>query len=77
MAKDHHKNTINKNQGNMAPPEPSYPNIASPGCPNTAEAQDDDLKSNPIEMIENFKKEMNKSLKELSKNRDICFFSLG
>jgi hypothetical protein len=40
MANGLRKNTINKNKGNMAPPEPSFPTTASPRYPNTAEAQD-------------------------------------
>jgi hypothetical protein len=49
----------------MVSPEPSYLTAASPGYPNTAEAQANDLKSNFIMMIEPFKDEMNKFLKEI------------
>ena len=48
--------------------EHSYPTTASPGYPSTAEAQENDLKSNLIKMIEAFKEEMNKSLKEIQEN---------
>ena len=51
MAKGQHKNTINKSQGNMAPSEP-----ASPGYLNTAEAQEDDPKSNLVKTVEVFKR---------------------
>jgi hypothetical protein len=37
MVKGQHKNKINKSQGNMAPPELSYPTTASPEYPNTIE----------------------------------------
>jgi hypothetical protein len=67
MVKSQLKNTINKSQGNMAPLEPSYLTIISPGYPNIAETQDD-LKPNIIKMIEAFKGEMNKSLKEIQEN---------
>jgi hypothetical protein len=48
MAKGWYKNTINKNQGNMALQEPNYPTKASPIYPNTIEARKNDLKSNLI-----------------------------
>lgn len=34
-----------ESQGNMALPEPGYPATASPGHPNTAKAQEDELKT--------------------------------
>jgi hypothetical protein len=37
MAKGQQKNTISKNQDNMAPQGPSYANAASPENPNTFE----------------------------------------
>jgi hypothetical protein len=49
MAKEH-------NQQDMAPPEPSYPAIASPVYPKTSEAQEDDLKTNFIKMIKPLKR---------------------
>ena len=51
----------------MAPPESSYP-ATSPGYPNETEAQEDDLKSNHIKMIEAIKEEMNKFLMEILEN---------
>jgi hypothetical protein len=68
MVKGQYKNTINKSQGNMGPPEPSYGTTASPGYSNTAEAQENDLKSNLMKMIEAFKEKMNKSLEEINEN---------
>ena len=47
----------------MASPETSYPATASPGYPNIAKVQDD-LKSNLIKMIEAYREEIYKSLKE-------------
>jgi hypothetical protein len=41
---------------------------SKPGYPNTTETQENDLKPNFINMIETFKEEMNKSLKEMQKN---------
>ena len=52
----------------MTPSEHSYPTTASPGYPNTTEAQENDLKSNLIKMTEAFKEMMNKSLKALKEN---------
>ena len=47
--------------------EPSSP-ITSLGYPNTLEKQDSDLKSLLIMMIEDFKKDINNSLKEIQEN---------
>ena len=43
MVKGQYKNTINKSQGNMGPPEPSYGTTASPGYSNTAETKENNL----------------------------------
>lgn len=40
------------------PPEPSYPDTTSPGCPNELK-QEEALKFNLIKMIEAFKEDMN------------------
>jgi len=40
----------------------------NPGYPSTPENQDPDLKSHLMMMIEEFKKDLNKSLKELQLN---------
>ena len=52
----------------MTPSKHSYPTTASLRYPNTAEAQENDLKSNLIKMIEAFKEEINKSRKEIHEN---------
>jgi hypothetical protein len=49
----------------MTPSKHSYPTTASLRYPNTAEAQENDIKSNLIKMIEAFKDEINKPLKEI------------
>ena len=41
---------------------------ASPGYPNTPEKQDSDLKSHLMMMIQDFKKDINNSLKEIQEN---------
>jgi hypothetical protein len=38
MPKGHSKITINKTQGNIAPPEPSYPATTNPVYPNEIKA---------------------------------------
>jgi hypothetical protein len=51
----------------MSPPESHYPATTNPGYSNETEAQED-LKSILIKMVEPFKEDMNKSLKEIQKN---------
>jgi hypothetical protein len=63
-----HKNRSNRNQGYLASSETNSPTIASPGYTTTPEKQDMDLKSLLMMMMENFKKEINKSLKEIQEN---------
>lgn len=46
-----YRSTITGNQGNMAPPEPSYLTTASPGYSNSAEAQENDPKTNFVEIF--------------------------
>ena len=57
------KNTINNNQGNLAPPELGYPMTERPEYSNTFEWQENDLKTNFVKIIEVLKAEMKKSLK--------------
>jgi DNA anti-recombination protein RmuC len=52
----------------LASSESNLPTIASPGYPSTPEKQDSDLKSLLMMVIEDFKKDINNSLKELQKN---------
>ena len=53
----------------MASSEPNSPTIASPGYTITPEKQDMDLKSLLMMMMEDFKKEINKSLKDIQENK--------
>jgi hypothetical protein len=48
--------------------EPHSPTIASPGYTITPEKQDMDLKSLLMMMMEDYRKEINNSLKEIQKN---------
>ena len=68
MAGGKQKNRSNRNQGYLASSEPNSPTIASPGYSNTSEKQDSDLKSLLMMMIEDFKKDINNSLKEIQEN---------
>jgi hypothetical protein len=53
-----------RNQGYLALSEHSSP-PTSPGYPITSEKQDSDLKTHLMMMVEDFQKDMNKSLKEI------------
>ena len=64
------KDISNRNQGYLASSEPSSPTTASPGYPNTMEDQDSHLKSYLMMIIEDFKKDINDSLKEIQENTD-------
>jgi hypothetical protein len=68
LSRGKHKNISNRNQGYLASSEPNSPNIASPGYTITKENQDSDLKSLLMMMIEDFKKDINNSLKEIQNN---------
>ena len=68
MAGGKHKNISNRNQGYLASSEPNSPTIASPGYTITPEKQDMDLKSLLMMMMEDFKKDINNSLKEIQEN---------
>ena len=61
--------TINNSQGNMIPPEPNCPSSASAGNSNTAEAQENYLKSNLMKIIVALKEEMNMFLKEIQEKQ--------
>jgi hypothetical protein len=63
MARGKHKNRNSRNQGYKASSEPNSPTVASPGYTITSEKQDMDLKSLLMMMMEDFKKEVNNSLK--------------
>ena len=68
MAKGKWKNLTNRNQDDSSLSEPSIPNSASPGYPNTPEKLDPDLKAYLMMMVEDIKKDFNNSLKEIKKN---------
>jgi chromosome segregation ATPase len=68
MAKGKHKNLINRNQDHSASSEPSMPTTVSPGYPNTPKKQDSDLKSYLMMLVEDFKKGINNSLREIQEN---------
>jgi hypothetical protein len=63
MAGGNNKNRSNRNQGYLALSEPKPLTIASPGYTITPEKQYMDLKSHLMMMMENFKKEINNSLR--------------
>jgi hypothetical protein len=52
----------------LASSELSSPTTVSPEYPSTLEKQDSDLKSHCMMMIEDFKKDINNSLKEIQEN---------
>jgi phage-related protein len=68
MAKGKHKSLTSRNQEHSASSEPSTPTTASPKYLNTPEKQDSDLKSYLMKLVEDFKKDINYSLKEIEKN---------
>jgi ribosome recycling factor len=68
MMKGKCKNLTNRIQGYMASSEPSSPTAASPVYPNTPEKQDLDLKITLMMLIEDFKKDIINSLKEIQEN---------
>lgn len=54
MAEGQHKSTTNKSQESMILQEASYPTTVSPRYPNTAETQENELKSILMNMAEAF-----------------------
>jgi hypothetical protein len=62
------KNISNRKQFDLATTEPSSATTASPGFPNTPLKRDSDINSHFMKMIEDFKKDINTSLKEIQKN---------
>ena len=55
IAKGLQKNTINKSQGSMIPPEPTYLTTAGARYSNRAETQENDLKFSLVKMATPFK----------------------
>ena len=68
MVKTKRKNLTNRNQDHLASSESSKPTTVSPGYPNKTEKQDSDLKSYLMMLVEDFKKGVNNSLKEIQEN---------
>jgi hypothetical protein len=68
VARGKHKNLSHRMQCYFATSEPSSPTTATPGCPNTLEKQDADLTSHLMMLIEDYKKDINKYLKEMQEN---------
>jgi hypothetical protein len=52
----------------MAPSGPSAPTSASPGCPNTLEEQNCDLKFHHMKIIEACKQAINNPVNEIQEN---------
>jgi hypothetical protein len=65
MAKGKCKNITKRNQDYLPCSEPSTPTTASPEYPNTPEKQDSDLKSHLMMLDEDFRKDINNSLKDI------------
>jgi hypothetical protein len=68
VAEGKHKNISKRNQGYLSSSEPNSPAIANPGYTIKPEKQDLDLKSLLIIVIEDFKKDIKNSLKEIQEN---------
>ena len=65
MAKGKHKNFTKRNEDRSASSEPSTPTTASPVYPRTREKQDSYLKLYIMMLVQDFKKDINDSLKEI------------
>jgi chromosome segregation ATPase len=70
MVRSKGKNIRIRKQGYSASSEISSPTTESLGYPNTPEKQDSDLKSHLMRVINDFKKEIHDSLKEIQENID-------
>jgi hypothetical protein len=68
MVKGKRKNLANRNQDHSSSSEPSTPTSTSPGYLNTPKNQDSELKSYLMMLVEDFKKGINNSLKEIQEN---------
>lgn len=68
MSRLEHKNTTNSRHGNTSLPEAGYPTIAGSEYSNISKAQENDLNTNDMKMLEALKEEINKSVKEIQKN---------
>jgi len=68
MAKGKCKYLTNRNQKHWASSEPRMPTTTSPGYPNTPKKEDMKLKSYLMMVVEDLKKGINNSLKEIQEN---------
>ena len=68
MAKGKFKNLTNRNQDHSPSSEHSIPTSPSQGHPNTPEKLDPDLKAYLMMMVEDIRKDLNISLKEIQEN---------
>jgi len=68
MVRSKRRNPSNRNQDYIASLEPHSPTKANIEYPNTPKKQDLDLKSHLIMMIEDFKKDIKNSLREMQEN---------
>jgi hypothetical protein len=68
MAKGKCKNLTNRNQDHLPSSEHSTPTSVSPGHPNKPEKLDPDLKAYLMMMVEDIKKDIYNSLKEIQEN---------
>ena len=68
MVKGKLKNLTNRNQDHSPWSELSTPTSTSPGYPNTPENLDPELKAYHMIMVEDIKKDINNSLKEIQEN---------
>jgi hypothetical protein len=68
MAKGKYKNLTNRNQDHSASSEHSTSTPPSPGHPNTPKEIDPDLKAYLMMMVEDNKKDLNNSHKEIQEN---------
>jgi hypothetical protein len=68
MEKGKLKNLTIRNQDHSPSSEPSTPTSPSPGHPKTPEKLDPDLKAYLMMMVEDTKKDLNSSLKEIQEN---------
>jgi gas vesicle protein len=70
MLKGKCKKLTNRKQDHSAILEPSTPTTARPEYPNTLEKQDSDLKSYLMMLVEDFKKDINNSFKQIQEKTD-------
>ena len=68
MVKGKHKNLTNRNQDHSPSSERSSPTSTSPGHPNIPEKLDPYLKAYFMMMVEDIKKDIINSLKEIQEN---------